>query len=265
MLSRSSPSSHLPFFRGYSKARGVAAPRSTKVDSQELEERVGLATVLQVIARRTWEKSRPWRDRRGLSDLRSYDRRLPVPRHPAEGAFILKILEQYRPKSIVELGSGDSSIWFASYAAKAGAEFVSFDQSAEYQEKWIKRAREHGPVTAIVSECVAYEDGRAHYADLIPDAELIFVDGPSWKYAQPCGLPEPSQRRVIGVDVPRLLQQGGRPKVIIVETRFATTDAIRAATGNDYLLLPQFTYALQDHDWRGALGLRDQTVFVRRA
>jgi hypothetical protein len=222
-------------------------------------------SALQAIPRWTWEKSRAWRSWHARTKIRSFDPRLPVPRIPTQGAFIITLLRQYRPKSIVELGSGDSTAWFASYAGRAGADFVSFDQSAEYQAQWIEQARTYGPVKFVVSKCVAYEDGRAHFESDIPDAEFVFVDGPSWKYAQPGGLPEPSRRRkVIGLDVPRLLERGGRPKVIVVDTRFATTDAIRSAAGGSYRFFPEFTYALQTQNWRGALGLREQTVFVRQ-
>ena len=121
---------------------------------------MSFASALQLILRRAWDISRPWRNRQALRYIRSFDPRLPSPRIPTQGAFILRLLEAHRPKSIVELGSGDSTIWFAAYAAKAGAEFTSFDQSAGYQG--FAERRHHRPSVAEQATSGPHDRARDH-------------------------------------------------------------------------------------------------------
>lgn len=208
---------------------------------------------------RAYQIIRPWRERRALAFINSYDPRIPSPRLPLKCAFVIWLLEQHRPKLIVEFGTGQSTAWFASYAAKHGAKVLTIDQDARYQDEWAAVARTFGPVETIATEVSFNPDGSSQYSTSIPpDADFVFVDAPSWDVDV-----VPKDKRV-ALDVPLFLKSGGRPKVIAVDGRYATTDAIWAAAEPlGYTFLQEFIYAHYKRRWTEAVALRGQSVFVR--
>ena len=64
-----------------------------------------------------------------------------------------------------------------------------------------------------------------------------------------------------GIDVPLLLEAGGRPKAILVDGRIATVDAIRQAAPQ-YAFTPEFIYAFEKRDWSGLARSLGQSVFI---
>lgn len=111
---------------------------------------------------------------------------------PDTALFLLDLLEEHRPTSILELGSGFSSVIFAHYAKEAGARFVSIDSDPKFAANTAALVQRWGladTFNLVISEIVEQRDGndsRPYYdpASINPDArfDFVFVDGPAGKY-----------------------------------------------------------------------------------
>ena len=101
---------------------------------------------------------------------------------------LLFLLEEIRPKTIVEFGSGITTFIFARYAAAHGASVTTVDETAAWQEQiksefpaeyldhvtWECRSRQSH--IEPCGEVMFYEQG---YASRLPDViDLAYVDGP---------------------------------------------------------------------------------------
>ena len=131
-------------------------------------------------------------------------------------ADLIEWLNRLRPSSIHELGTGRSSIVFGVWAAKHGIPYTAFEQAEDWK--------------AIVSEAVQFAGGCGRILHIpmkrigdsgaifdyeLPDANLLYVDGPSGvdrTYATHDG-------RCINMDVPLHLSKGHRPQAILIDGR----------------------------------------------
>ena len=131
------------------------------------------------------------------------------------------LLHHHRPRHIVELGSGLSTVLFADYCARRGARLISFEED----QKWVRQVvaalpealrAKHGPSlknrVLTAAEC-RYDAPIPHGAD------FIYVDGPA-------GSNDGGIRRAC-TDIVRALKRGERPKVICIDGRNAIVDAVR--------------------------------------
>lgn len=96
--------------------------------------------------------------------------------------LLMVLLGTFRPRSIVELGSGRSSSYLGDYAMKTGARYVSLEQSRVYARR-VRRALALGFVDpGFVHYVPVRRDGwydaerLARLVDFRP--ELLFIDGP---------------------------------------------------------------------------------------
>ncbi|MGB4106788.1 MAG: hypothetical protein WBK55_03220 [Alphaproteobacteria bacterium] len=71
---------------------------------------------------------------------------------------LVKILEEHKPKKILEFGSGSSTVVFGDYARRNGAEVIS----VESDENWVEKAREfvagNDNVKVIYSKAIGFAD-----------------------------------------------------------------------------------------------------------
>lgn len=101
---------------------------------------------------------------------------------------LLSLVEQWRPKLVLELGSGTSSVWLGYALERTGGRLVSIEHSTEYAEQtrtmlsWhgLERVAEvrHAPLRALRvdgEEFQWYAD--SGFADLA-EVGLLVVDGP---------------------------------------------------------------------------------------
>jgi hypothetical protein len=136
-------------------------------------------------------------------------------------ADLLEWLNQTRPQSIFELGSGLSSLILASWAKKHAAEYLAFEEDA----KWcslVRRAVDiaggRGEIRIIPAVDVA-DQGRKFGSPLPGGIDLIYLDGPSGLKPRRFNTQDGN---AIFFDVPHYLEKGQRPTTIIVDGRSST-------------------------------------------
>lgn len=102
---------------------------------------------------------------------------------PDLALLLMDLLEERRPKAILELGSGFSSVIFARYAAKSGAKFLSVDHSDEFAAT-TRALLEHWDLASHAEVIVAPIEKNGSFYDLSgvsPDVQrydFVFIDGP---------------------------------------------------------------------------------------
>ena len=119
---------------------------------------------------------------------------------PASGGFalnptdlldLLQLIRSRRPKLVLELGSGTSTVWIAYALEKAGGRLVSLDHDPGYAEKTRAALAAHG-LTAVAEVRDAplrpvLLDGRSfpwYDTDVLADlreVDLLLIDGPPEK------------------------------------------------------------------------------------
>lgn len=95
-----------------------------------------------------------------------------------------RLLEAKKPKSILELGSGSSTVVFGRYAARNNAKVVTIDESREWLDNTISMLKLFGVSDAVTSHvCEKRIDTQKNTATYIDrpsfDAELLLIDGPA--------------------------------------------------------------------------------------
>ncbi|GAA2623254.1 O-methyltransferase [Paractinoplanes durhamensis] len=111
--------------------------------------------------------------------------------NPTDLLALLHIIHTRRPKLVLELGSGTSTVWIAYALEKAGGKLISLDHDAAYAEKTRIALAAHG-LTAVAEVrdaplCPVVLDGRTFpwydteaVADL-NEVDLLLIDGPPEK------------------------------------------------------------------------------------
>ncbi|MBX5180755.1 hypothetical protein HJB77_31820 [Rhizobium lentis] len=131
-----------------------------------------------------------------------------------------RLLEAERPTSILELGSGSSTVIFARYAAQNNANFVTIDESKEWLQNTMSMLTAFGVsnfVTPYVrNKHIDLEKKTASYVDRPPvDADFVLVDGPAL---------ELSGKTYIDAVCTDVFDMLPRPKTIIVDIRRPTVE-----------------------------------------
>lgn len=129
-----------------------------------------------------------------LQLFRGFEPRAPMPSsgdfalNPTDLLDLLHLVRHRRPKLVLELGSGTSSVWLA-YALEAhGGRLVSVDHDPQYAAKTRAALAAHGldgvaevrdaPLQPVTVDGTTYRwYDRAAFADL-SDVDLLLVDGP---------------------------------------------------------------------------------------
>lgn len=210
----------------------------------------------------------------GIARIRSYDRRIHnfiellqqdnavgVGQYPWRILDLLWMLETFRPKVIQELGSGTSTAVFAAYACKTGRQVVTHEESPQWFEINLSNLRRCGLAGEWLDyrrlDVVETEGGTRFEIPIRQDADLVYVDGPYCKKL--------NGQRYANLDIVSCLQQGSRPRVIAVDGRWKTIDALLALDAmKDYRFIRNASSAAQRGDFRDFLGFHHHSLFVRR-
>jgi predicted O-methyltransferase YrrM len=101
---------------------------------------------------------------------------------------VLSLVERHRPKTVLELGSGVSSVWLAYALEKTGGRLVTIDHEQKYAERTSSLLSLHGldqiaevRIAALRPMSVAGADFRWYDPDAFADlseVDLLVVDGP---------------------------------------------------------------------------------------
>ena len=162
-------------------------------------DRTLAATLERSLRRSTTEVTRLQRDQTRevealLQLFRDVAPRAPMPSsgrwalNPTDLLGILFLIEQQRPRLVLELGSGTSSVWIAYALEKFGGRLVSIDHEQEFAERARELLAAHGldhvaevrdtplrPVTVDGATFSWYDvDGLGD----VDDVDLMLVDGP---------------------------------------------------------------------------------------
>ncbi|MGE0734870.1 MAG: hypothetical protein AB7P50_08970 [Alphaproteobacteria bacterium] len=137
-------------------------------------------------------------------------------------AELVDLLDRVQPRRITELGSGLSTVVFASFAQRTGAVHTSYEENASWAE-----VTKSGLIAAnLPTDCVqvvpaGIKPGGVGYGKPIPDeTDFVYIDGPSIKI---------EGRKVPNVDVAEFCRSGGRPRFIVIDGRVQTVDFLHAA------------------------------------
>lgn len=103
-------------------------------------------------------------------------------------AYLLEYVRETKPKIIVELGSGTSTIWLGYLCKAIGARLVTLDHLEHYLEQTRASIRRHGLTECVESRLAPLEqyslDGgkyswySASALEDLEDIDLLLVDGP---------------------------------------------------------------------------------------
>ena len=176
-------------------------------------------------------------------------------RHPWRELDLLKVLDQVRPKRIVELGSGTSTGVFAAWVRETqGASLVSYDHSQEWADLTQQALEGSGflPHPRIELRVVPMREsdrGSSYDVTLETGIDLLYVDGPPVLFRNG---PTANQDAIDHLD------SGGRPRAIMIDKRLATVEAIRIhPAAADYSFTPGFPWLVESK----RSGFRDLAAF----
>lgn len=204
-------------------------------------------------------------DQRIMERLKFFDLKAGEGKGRYERRFkeMLDTLELIQPKNIREMGSGRSSLIFAAWAQKNNIDYKAFEQL----DFWVGISNEavnvFGELSPIEHCEVMNVDkiGGRFKRDIELDADFIFVDAPT--------IPKSDDfitytKKAAFTDVPDLIRRGGKPRVIMVDSRTASVDIILSAledSGLEFDFKPGFMWAMQRHYYKEALACRLHSYF----
>lgn len=152
---------------------------------------------------------------------------------------LIHVLEVYRPRSVLELGSGSSTAIFANYIRRtSNGRLVSVDESRQ----WLNNARNLAEVDAADGRFV-WMEAKTKICDRlgVPSIEydvalnesfdLVFIDGPSLR------IDNAKRKDAMNGNVLDLLEEHP-PKVIVVDGRYTTVKALASHTKGLYSYFP---------------------------
>lgn len=201
-----------------------------------------------------------------LEDLSSGDA-TGVSAYPWRVLDIEKVLNEFSPKHIVELGGGSSTGQFARYVqAYEGSSLLSIDESAEWgglTQAAMERAGmfPHPGIDLITASRLENEYGSYYQAELPENIDLLYIDGPS--VMKKDGVKTANQ------DILMYFDRGQTPAVIMVDGRNATVDAIRGHLNSSmYTFIPSMQYLIITRSWpyisRNLGKFHRHSVFIKK-
>lgn len=94
---------------------------------------------------------------------------------------ILELLEEHRPKKILDLGSGYSTVMLGLWAKENKAEVISLEQSQLYLNKTRQLLNKYDlDITVHYAPLTETPNGLFYEYDLPDDIDFAIIDGPAW-------------------------------------------------------------------------------------
>lgn len=173
-----------------------------------------------------------------------------------------RLLRKYDVHSVYEMGSGRTTFFFNLFR---NIDTVSYEQDEQWRELQLKYSDENGlPRPQIVESATeSYRNGGRFVALQGSRCDLLYIDGPyisrtRSKFDTHTGKPA-------YFDFERFLD-AGLPKIIMVEGRTDTVDAILASPhAREYDFNGELTWALERHRYAHALRLSRHSIFLRKS
>lgn len=104
---------------------------------------------------------------------------------------LVLLIKEHEPKTVVELGSGSSTVWLSYFVEQYGGQVHSVDHLAQYQQQTLQYLKKHDlETTASVTEAPlqSYTIGGHEYSwydmqafEQIESIDLLIIDGPPGK------------------------------------------------------------------------------------
>jgi len=176
---------------------------------------------------------------------------------------IEKYINSYDLKRVLEIGTGRTTFFFN---AIQGIQVISMEQDIKWNDIITPLFIESGLSPDIrVCDVHSYKDG-GKFLDLpIFECDLLYIDGPYIKrktideYNTINGKPA-------YYDFETLFSRGIFPKVIMVEGRTTTADAINNSNyANKYKFYGEFIHSVERRRWLSALRFQRHSVFIRKS
>lgn len=123
---------------------------------------------------------------------------------------VLKHLLQYKPKSIVEFGSGTTTATFNYYLQKFNCLATTYESHPGWHEL-LQRTIPFGDGHSYLLRELSYGDNFSMFADEPPFPDMVYVDGPPI-----------DDTHVYNRDAIEMLERGARPKTIMFDVRVKT-------------------------------------------
>ena len=142
-----------------------------------------------------------------------------------------KLLEKYKPKSILEFGSGSSTLVFAEYAKKNNAKVLSIDESEKWAANTLKLIGNQNPkyvdVVAKTRKFLPEKTPKEikYDVEIKESFDFVLVDGPS------LSVDGVKYKEAVNSNIFELPEL---PKVIVVDVRKATALEIAEKYGTHY-------------------------------
>jgi hypothetical protein len=171
-----------------------------------------------------------------LKRYRSRDDALANPYQEYKLYELNEVVNKFKPRSILEFGSGGSTCIFAQYVKGNNARLTSVDES----EEWLEHTRSIVAETADdnskicfihadkVADCSSDPKSTSYDYNFAGQWDLVYVDGPSLR------INNIRDKQVINHDIIRMILAGYRPQVILVDARQATVKYLAEHFSNLY-------------------------------
>lgn len=182
--------------------------------------------------------------------------------HPWRALDLISLCKRYRPKLIHELGSGTSTGIFSAYCEKYGAKLVTYEENQdwfEFNKKELLTAKLLGDhINYQYVEAEEEERGSCFTKAINSDSDLVYVDGPFCKSIS-------AKERYPNLDIIHHLNDGYRPKVIVVDGRWQTVRALLEHPNiKDYDFIQSASAAATAFDYKSYLGLHHHCIFIKK-
>ena len=143
--------------------------------------------------------------------------------------------KKYKPKNIIELGSGSSTFIFSQYCKEKNSTLLSIDES----KKWLELTQNALNINNLVpnrnivlkeSFIEKNSKGNSYQITLPKDIDLIYIDGPTDRVD---GIRKPN------LDILKLFNKSIFPKIIAIDVGFKTVwEILKTTHSSKYKFIP---------------------------
>jgi len=173
-----------------------------------------------------------------------------------------RLLRKYDVRFVCEMGSGRTTFFFNLFR---NIYTVSYEQDAKWRELLLKYFEENGLARPQIVETAteSYRNGGDFVALPHSPCDLLYIDGPYIKRTD--SKFDTHTGKAVYYDFERLLDSG-LPKIILVEGRTDTVDAILASRhAREYNFYGELTWATERRRYAHALRLSRHSIFIRKS